>query len=114
MKGYYILFSLLFASLGSYSQMLSGELKDEGRVLTSSTPYVFEATKNGFIVFELTVNMKGDVTAARVDEEQTTLVSTPSRIRAKKHVMSMKFTGATYYPKFQTVFVKLTAVRPSE
>lgn len=111
-----IFFSLLFSSIAvsGFSQMMSGELKDEGRLLTSDTPYLVEGTMNGFIVYELTVDRTGTVTAARVEESQSTLKSTPSRIKTKKHVMGMKFTAGTYYPEFQTVFVKITAVKPAE
>lgn len=111
-----LFFGALLSSLAfpGFSQMLSGELKNEGRVLTSDTPFVVEGTMNGFIVYELTVDRNGAVTAARVDEEQSTLRSTPSRLKMKKHVMSMKFTQGTYYPEFQTVFVKITSVKPAE
>lgn len=114
MKRSILALAFITVSTISSAQMLSGELKDEGRVLTSQSEYVVEATSDGFIVYELTVDREGKVTAARVEEEKTTLKSTPSRIKTKKHVMSMTFTPGTYYPQFQTVFVKITALKPAE
>ena len=108
----YFLTLVLLASFGSFGQMLSGDLKDYGRKKISETSYVMESHVSGFVTFELTVDREGNVTSTRLVGKKTTVRSTPARMKARDHMMNFKFQKGNHYPKFQTVVVKLTLVKP--
>lgn len=108
----YFLTLLLLGAFTSFGQMLSGDLKDSGRKKVSETPYVMESHTSGFVTYELTVNNEGNVTSTRLVGNKTTVKSTPARMKAREHVMKFKFEKGNHYPKFQTVVVKITLVKP--
>lgn len=103
--------TLFFAGNAS-AQLLEGPLLDEGRQLVSSPGFVVTEPHEGVIIFQLAVDRKGNVTSAKVDPEGTTVVSTPARIAATKHVKSFKFQEGTYFPEFHQVKVKITLKAP--
>ncbi len=105
------LFFLLFLSTAQ-AQLISGTLIDEGRKLASPVTFILEDQNEGFIYYELAVNRMGEVTSAKLVDEGTTVVSTPSRMKVRDHVVKFKFDDATYYPAFQHVIVKITLVAP--
>ena len=78
----YFLTLLLLGAFTSFGQMLSGDLKDSGRKKISNTPYILESHTTGFVAYEVTVNNEGNVTAARLVANKTTVRSTPARMRA--------------------------------
>jgi hypothetical protein len=49
----------------------------------------------------------GEVTSVKHLDEQGGLISTPAKLIAVKELYNLKFDGATYYPKFQHVKVKV-------
>ena len=108
----YFLTLLLLGAFTSFGQMLSGDLKDSGRKKVSDTPYVLESHTSGFVTYEITVNNEGNVTAARLVGKKTTVRSTPARMKTRDHVMKFKFEKGNHYPKFQTVVIKITLVKP--
>jgi len=101
-------FFLLFSSL-SFGQVLSGEIVDEGRKMTSNTPFVVEGMLNGYCTYELAVDRDGNVTSARLVE--TNLKSTPAKYEVRNYVTKIKFAPGTYYPKFHHALVKITTVQ---
>lgn len=103
---------LLLMSLPIYAfSQLGGDLKKDGREKVSDHSYVLEDTHNGTIIFEISVNAKGEVTSAKVKDEGTTIRSTPAKIKARNYVAQFKFAPGTWYPKYHQGTVQITMVR---
>ena len=101
--------TFLFFSSMSFGQVLSGEILDEGRKVTSSIPFVIEGMLDGYCTYELAVDRDGKVTSARLVE--TNLKSTPAKYEVRNYVTKIKFAPGTYYPKFHHALVKITTVK---
>lgn len=95
----------LMTSLLSGAQMISGEIVDEGRKITSTVPFEVVGYVDGYATLELSVDRNGNVVSRRVVE--TDIKSTPSMLIIKNHVKTFKFEAGTYYPKFHHVLVKI-------
>ena len=107
-----IIFAAFLAASGiSFGQMLEGPLLDEGRKVISPVKYVHEGSTNGWGKFELSVDREGNVESVRMVE--TTIKSTPTKIKLRNYLMKLKFEKGTYYPKYHHVTVKLTSVIPN-
>ncbi len=107
MKAYLSLITALI-SLTTFGQLLDGPLIDEGRKLVVSPGFIVTDAHEGVIIFQLAVDRKGNVTSAKIDPSGTTVVSTPARIVATKHVKTFKFQEGTYFPEFHHVRVMIT------
>lgn len=103
---------LILLSFSAHSQLMSGNLIDEGRKLITPQNFQLDGNATGEIYFELAVNREGIVTSERLMKEKTSVVSTPTRIRAKELVSQFKFEPGTYYPEFHHVVVKIKVVNP--
>lgn len=108
-----IIVLLFFAALASSShcQLIGGKLLDDGRKMTSESTFKIVDNNVGVVVYELAVNNKGIVTSAKLINEETTVVSTPTRIKVRNHVMTLKFEEGTYFPQYHHVKVKITVVK---
>ena len=104
-----LLFLFLLISTSSFGQLISGTLVDEGRKVLNSPPFIIEGIANGYAKYELAVNREGKVTSARLVDSN--LKSTPARYEITNYVKKFTFQGATYYPKFQHVIVKVTMMK---
>ena len=104
-----LLGALLLLSSISYGQILSGDLVDEGRKMTSETSFVVEGMVNGYAIYELAVNRNGKVTNATLVNSD--LKSTPAKYEIRNYVTKIKFEPGTYYPKFHHAKVKITTVK---
>lgn len=104
---------LLILAFSSYSQadsqILTGTLVDSGRkLLTTQETFAIEGTVDGTVVVELAVNREGIVTGTKIIGEQSTVKSTPSRMKAENAAKKLKFTAGTRYAPFEHVRVKYT------
>jgi hypothetical protein len=106
-----LLFFSLLVSVGSFGQLMDGTLVDENRKLTSTSSFVVSDKNEGIVFYELSVNRLGEVTAAKLLTEGTTINSTPTKMKVRSHVMNFTFTAGTYYPAFQNVRVKITVTK---
>ena len=104
-----LLFIFLLISTTSHSQLISGDLKAEGRKVISETPFVIEGTIDGWAKYELAVDRKGNVTSAKIIE--TNLKRTSAKMQIRNYLMKMKFTPGTIYPHFHHAVVKITLVK---
>ncbi len=104
-----LLILFLLIATTSHSQLLSGGVKDEGRVVVSKSPFIQAGTIDGWAKYELAIDRKGNVTSARSIE--TNLKRTSAKMQIRNYVMTMKFTPGTIYPKFHHAVVKITLVK---
>ena len=107
-----ILVPMLFVANLSFGQVISGALKESGRKMTTELPFEIEGNVNGYISYELTVNIDGNVTSTRLMSNQTSVKSTPAKVKVRNHVNKMKFEKGYHYPKFHKVVVKITMKKP--
>ncbi|PHR46050.1 MAG: hypothetical protein COA32_12455 [Fluviicola sp.] len=98
-------------STSSWSQV-SGDLKKDNRQLVSDHSFVMEGTHMGKVVFDISVNAKGEVTSAKLVESESTLKSTPAKIKAKNYVLKFEFQPGTWFPKYHQGRVAITMVKP--
>lgn len=107
MKTILILLFLLMTSW-SFSQMISGDLKDEGRKLLTQYEFVQKGKKSGYMNVNLAVDREGNVTSAKT--VKSTFTSTVTDMRVRQSLMKLKFEKGTHFPKFHHVVVKVTLV----
>lgn len=108
MKLLTFLFLLLASS--SHAQLLSGTLVEEGRKAITNIQFVQEGTANGYIIYELAVDREGNVTGLNLIE--STINSTPTKVKVRNYLKTVKFEKGTHYPAFHHVRVKITMVVP--
>ena len=103
-----LLFLSLIVSFSSFSQLMDGTLLVENRKLTSNSTFRITDNNEGILFYELSVNPLGHVTAAKLLTEGTTVISTPTKMKVRSHLLNFTFTAGTHYPEFQNVRVKIT------
>lgn len=91
-------------------QLLSGDIVDYGRPLLTETNFTLKGTKEGVVVYEIAVDLNGNVTSESLVSSMTTITSTPIQMDAKNYIKKLKFKSGTGYPKFQHAKVKITFV----
>ncbi|HRP54362.1 MAG TPA: hypothetical protein PLI97_12760, partial [Fluviicola sp.] len=93
------------------AQITSGGSLDAERkhlnAIESSFVIESQATQ-GVIIIECAVNRDGIVTSTKCINEQSTVKSTPSIIKAENLAKKLKFTPGTKYAPFEHVRVKYT------
>jgi hypothetical protein len=94
----------------SYSQIISGEVLDSGRKMLTMSDFTIKSDRSGVVVFEMSVDIKGDVTSATIVNSLTTIKSTPLKMDAKNLISTFKFEPGTFYPKFHHCNIKITFV----
>jgi hypothetical protein len=110
MKNSVIIFISFFIVKNSYSQIISGEILDSGRKLITLSDFVIKSDRSGEVVYEIAVDIKGDVTSVIIVNSLTTIKSTPLKLEAKNLINTFKFEPGTFYPKFHHSRVKITFV----
>lgn len=93
------------------AQLLSGELLDDKRKITTQTDFKIISRYEGFVVYEVAVDNEGKVTSTRFISNESTIQSTPANMEAKEYLKTLKFAPGTYYPKHHHVMVKVTYVK---
>lgn len=110
-KLYSILLFLLFCSSTSLAQ-LSGDIVNDNRELTTDYKYVIEGHVTGKITIKIAVDAEGKISSKKVLDNESTIKSTPAKIKAMNHVGKFKFEPGTWFPKFHQGKVVITMVRP--
>jgi hypothetical protein len=109
MKKLLLLLITTFSYSYADSQVLTGTLIDsERKLLTKDASFVITNTSEGVVVVELAVNRDGIVTGTKIIGEQSTIKSTPSKIKAENSAKKLTFTAGTRYAPFEHVRVKYT------
>ncbi len=94
----------------SFSQIISGEILDSGRKILTISDFTIKSDRSGEVVFDISVDIKGDVTSATIVTSLTTIKSTPLKMDAKNLINTFKFEPGTFYPKFHHGNIKITFV----
>lgn len=95
------LFFLLANNINA--QLISGDLLDNNRkIISNNKDTINSSSYDDKILFKIAVNNDGLVTSATVIEQQSTIVSTPATIMAKKNVLKVLFEEGSYFPKYHT------------
>ncbi len=109
MKSLLLIIALIFINT-SFSQLISGDLVESGRRLLTETDFTIKGTKAGVVVYDVSVDLKGNVTSAVLVGEMTTIKSTPTQMDVKSYVNKFKFVAGNGYPKFHHATIKITVV----
>lgn len=103
-------FAFLIGFQSINAQLISGDLVDANRRLLTESNFTIKGSKEGVIVYDLAVDVYGNVISQNLVANMTTVTSTPMRMDAKNYVSKFKFEPGTAFPKFHHVKVKITFV----
>ena len=93
------------------SQLLTGEIVDVNRKMSSTSNFTIKSFYEGYVVYEISVNTAGKVTGERFIAEKSTVKSTPANIEAKNLLKSLTFEPGDGFPKFHHAMVKVKFVK---
>lgn len=103
---------LLFLAYGSVNAQVMGDLATDGRAITTDIDYNLEADTTGIIVFDIAVNMDGQVTGCKFNPEKSNLRSTPLLISGKNRILKgLSFEVGYAFPKHHQGVVQLNVVK---
>ncbi len=103
-----ILSLFILSNSYSYSQILSGEIVDFGRKLLTETDFHLKGLTSGEVVYDISVDIYGNVTSSSLVQSMTTIKSTPLRMDAKNLINTFKFEAGNGFPKFHHAKIKIT------
>lgn len=112
MRTVFLVIVLLICNL-SFGQV-QGDIAKDGRNLITETTFIIEGKAEGRIVYDIAVDIKGDITSISRVLEESTIKSTPIDIKVRKQVKDFKFEPGTHYPKFHQGRIIITFVKPKE
>ena len=83
------------------------------RPVVKDIDYTLYFSKEGVIVFDIAVDIDGNVTSCELNKEKTTIISTPMKMKAKNRIMQgLKFESGLQYPTFHRGYVQIK-LRPA-
>jgi hypothetical protein len=107
-----LLTTLLFTSLFNFAQV-TGKIMVDGRTITQDIPYLMDMNKAGILVFNIAVDVKGNVTSCKLNKLESTIKNTVYAYRAKNLIlMELKFEKGNGYPTFHQGLVTISARIP--
>ncbi|MBK7129807.1 MAG: hypothetical protein IPM74_05120 [Crocinitomicaceae bacterium] len=99
MKPIIVFLFVLFSAVG-YTQ-ITGDIISDGRKIETGIEYTMKGTQAGIMVFSISVNMDGKVSACTLIKEESTIISTPSMIKAKNRILTgLTFEKGYHFPEF--------------
>jgi len=107
---YFCLLLILFPVI-SFAQ-LSGDLITDQRKIVTDIAYKISGSQTGKFVFDISVNMDGNVTSCILNKSESTLVSTPMMMKAKNLILTgLKFEKGYAFPEFHRGKVTIAFVK---
>lgn len=106
-----ILFSFMVFTSMAFSQLIDGPIVTDKRPLISTIGFKLIDNNEGVLFYDLAVDPTGKVTSATLIKDGTTVVSTPTKIKVRNHLMQLKFQAGTHYPQVHKVKVKVTTAK---
>jgi hypothetical protein len=108
-------FLILFTSLLCYSvnAQVTGKIIEDGRKVTQEIAYRMEMKSDAKLVFDIAVNVKGEVTSCILNREESTARNTVLAYKGKNMIlMDLKFEKGNGYPTFHHGQVTIKAQLP--
>ena len=106
-----IFFSFMVFTSMAFSQLIDGPIVTDKRPLISTIGFKLIDNNEGVLFYDLAVDPTGKVTSATLIKEGTTVISTPTKIKVRNHLMLLKFQAGTHYPQVHKVKVKVTTAK---
>lgn len=103
-------FLFIMAVQQVFSQLVSGEIVTSGRKLLTETNFTIKGSKEGVVVYDLAIDLQGNVISETLVTTMTTTTSTPLKMDVRNYLKTFKFEAGNGYPKFHHVTVKITVV----
>lgn len=91
----------------SFSQLIGGDLVEEGRKLAVPSDFTMLESIDGTLFYRIAVDRTGKVTSVQLIPEKSAKISTPLYVRARTYVLGLKFEPGTYYPQFHECEIKI-------
>jgi hypothetical protein len=106
-----LLCACLLTGMFSFGQ-LSGDIKRDNRQLLDSPNFVIEGNQDGKLIFDIAVDIEGNITGIKFIAGESSVKSTPARMKAQQYLADWKFEKGTTFPKFHQGRVTITMVKP--
>lgn len=106
-----VVFTLLF-SFSAFSQ-IKGDIVKDNREITNNPGFIIQGHLTGKMTIEFSVNAKGEISSSKVIDSESTIKSTPAKIKIMNHVAKFEFEPGTWFPKFHQGTVIITMVKPN-
>lgn len=103
---YVLVLLLIITGYAVNAQLTGGAVVAEGRDVVPETSFTIEGAHDGWAIMSLSVDRKGNVTSAQLEE--TNLKSSLDKLEIKKHAMNLKFVSGTHFPQFHQAQVRIT------
>ncbi len=112
----FTVFTILFLSCSTvgYNQILGGSAIDEGRKCLDTVDFKIADKFTGTVTVLVAIDRKGNVTGVTVQNNGTTISSTPSVVKAQNAARHLHFTPGDYYAKFQHALIQYNYVREDD
>lgn len=82
------------------------------RAIVEDIDYEVYYSKPGKIVFDIVVNIDGEVTSCELNKEKSTITSTGAMMKGKNLIMNhLKFESGYTFPKFHRGFVQINTTQ---
>ncbi|MEX1000664.1 MAG: hypothetical protein WDZ35_00965 [Crocinitomicaceae bacterium] len=108
------LFLILFICFSANSQVY-GDIFIDKRKITKDIDYTIPYSKTGKLVFDIAVDLDGNVTSCILNKEKSTITATPAMMKARnKIVQHLKFEFGLQFPKFHRGYVQINTVPNKE
>ena len=109
MKGLILICTILF-SLSGFSQV-EGEIIADGRKITNEIDYTLESKQEGILVFDIAVNVEGQITSCEWDKVASTVNSMRLAHTSKNRILTqLKFEPGNGFPTFHRGKVTITLI----
>lgn len=106
---YLLILSLLFTALFGSAQV-SGKIALDGRKVIQEFSFLIDMKTPGILVFDIAVDVKGNVTSCIRNRAESTIKSSVYAYRAKNLIlMNLKFEKGNGYPTFHQGTVTISA-----
>ncbi|MBD3638999.1 MAG: hypothetical protein HUJ25_16715 [Crocinitomicaceae bacterium] len=110
MKAITILIFSLICTCG-FSQVF-GEILSDKRPISKNIDYTINYSKPGKLIFNIAVDMDGNVTSCELDDKKSTIVTTTAMLKAKNKIMQyLKFERGYHWPEFHRGYVVIKTVQ---
>ncbi|NOQ74321.1 MAG: hypothetical protein GQ574_20090 [Crocinitomix sp.] len=106
----YLLILILFFTTLFGSAQVSGKIALDGRKVIQEISFSMEMNATGILVFDIAVDVKGNVTSCMHNKIESTIRSTIYAYRAKNLILTqLKFEKGNGYPTFHQGRVTISA-----